>query len=860
MKNLFLLFTALCLTGTLWAQPPGGGGGRPGGAPGGYGQPTRTFDPSANAAKGNSSISGVLTDSLSGEGIPYAAIALFPINEPKPVDGAIADEKGVFTIAKIAAGTYRLQITSVGFGNRTIEKVEVAKNQDVNLGKVILASKITTLDEVEITSQKSLIEEKVDRLVYNADADFGSKGGDAADILRKVPLLSVDLDGNVQMRGSSNIRVLINNKPSTIVASSIADALKMIPADMIKTVEVITSPSAKYDGEGSGGIINIITKKTNMQGYNLNFDSGVGIRGSNLGLNGGFRQGKIGFTVGGHGRAFYNPSETTTLQSTLFNGITNNTNQFIKAFDTGVFGGFNLGMDYDLSKNTYLSANARYGVRNFGQTQDQTSTLTRNDSIISNSYRDVNSKNNSNNIDANVDFLKIFKPAQELSFSSQYSRNNLTNNYTADLLNAGGVTTSKEKNLNLNTNTEMTIQGDFTTPISTNQVFEVGAKGISRHVISDYTYLLAYTANGEYLNNPNRPSDVLDYTQTIGAAYSTYTYSTKSKFTVKGGLRYEYTSIQAMLNSTGAFDVPDYANLLPSLNLSQKISDKVTLKAAYNRRIQRPGLNQLNPNFNAANPLNISIGNPNLRPELTNNFELSVSGNLKKTYVNLSTFGRITNNAIQQVRVPSDTLVGGVITTFQNIGQEQAYGMNIFANVYITPKWTINGGGDLYYNYLTGFTTGANGLSQEISNSGLNISGRLMTQVTLNKGWGIQGFSFVRGSQVQLQGRQGGFYFYSLGFKKDFNERKGSFGLSADNFLMRGQLIRTDLVSETFSQSTENLRINRSVRLTFSYKFGKLNFVDSRKKTRSINNDDIKAGGDNSGGGGGGMPSTGGRQ
>ncbi len=198
------------------------------------------------------------------------------------------------------------------------------------------------------------------------------KGGDATDILKKVPMLSVDLAGNLSLQGSSNIRVLINNKPSSILAGNLADALRQIPVDQIKTVEVITSPSAKYDAEGSGGIINIITKKNTLQGLHLDVDAGAGNRTSTLGLNGSFRKGKLGVNINGNGRGIYNPSASDLNQTTFLSQSATpiRTQQHATGFDTGLFGQYALGLDYDLAKNQSLTAGARFGVRNLNRCPD----------------------------------------------------------------------------------------------------------------------------------------------------------------------------------------------------------------------------------------------------------------------------------------------------------------------------------------------------------------------------------------------------------------------------------------------------------------------------------------------------------
>jgi len=795
------------------------------------------------APKGNSKITGTVIDSSLTKGVEFASIALFSVANNNPVDGTSADETGKFVIAKVAPGTYKLLISFIGFKDKTIGSILVVKGQDIDLGKIKLSTSIKTLDEVTITGEKSMIEEKVDRLVYNAEKDITAKGGDAADILRKVPMLSVDLDGNLSLRGSSNIRVLINNKPSTIIASNVADALKQIPADMIKSVEVITSPSAKYDAEGSGGIVNIITKKNNLQGLTLNIDSGVGNRGTNLGLNGSYRKGKMGFTLGGFGRAFYNKAESTLNQETFSLGNTYLTNQTSTAKDRGLFGQYSLGWDYDLGKNQALSAGLRYGTRNFIQKQNLTINQFENNTLDATSQRKVDRKDLSGTVDFNIDYIRTFKPQQEWTISTLYSRTGLTNNFNTDILTESGAVGSRLKNINQNYNSEFTLQTDYQTPLKKNQMLEFGAKGIFRAVNSDYKYLIA-GESGDFVFNSANPSGSLNYNQNVAAGYLSYTLTTANKYTFKVGSRYEYTGITADLAEKGKVTIPNYGNLVPSINVSKSITSSTVLKAGYNRRIQRPGIQQLNPNVNLSNPQSISMGNPSLTPELTDNLEVGLSTNIKKTYINASIFGRQTNNSITQVRMAVDTLAGAIVTTFENIGKQQAYGMNVFANVYITPKWTVNGSIDLLHTYMEGQTTNADGISVAVNNAGFNYGGRLMSQISLKQGWALQGFGFYRGKEVQLQGTRTGFYMYSLGFKKDFANKKGSIGFGAENFLTKGVRFTSDLKSTQFNQTSATQLYNRNFKVTLSYSIGKMSFDAPKRKTKSVTNTDVMGGGD----------------
>lgn len=832
--NKFLLAITFIITVTFmapaFAQFPAAGGSQPKALPGTAGDQT---------AKGTARISGSILDSTSAKGVEFASVALYNKTTGQAVDGTVVDEKGKFSLTKLAAGEYKILISFIGYGNKTVDNISLTKGQELNLGTIKLASNVKTLEEVTVTGQTSLIEEKVDRLVYNADKDISAKGGDATDILRKVPLLTVDLDGNVSLRGSQNIKVLINNKPSTIIASSVADALKQIPADQIKTVEVITSPSSKYDAEGSAGIINIITKKNSLQGLNLNVDSGVGNRGSILSLNGSYRKGKAGFNIGGFGRGNYNtPTRTTLEQTSTVSDVTTLTRQTGNGNSKGLFGQYNLGFDYDLAKNQSITAGVRYGVRNMTSQQDLVTRLFKNNALDQTSSRNVDSKNLSGTVDANIDYLHTFKPQQEWSISTLYSRNDLTNNFDADLLNSEGNLTNRQRNVNKNINQEFTFQTDYQTPIKKNQLLEFGGKGIFRRVNSNYNYLIA-EPTGNYVPETSQPSGELLYHQNIAAGYTSYTYTTKSRYTFKGGVRYEHTFIDASTQE-GSVGIGNYGVLVPSVNASKTIKG-TTLKLGYNRRIQRPGLAQLNPNFNTANPQNITIGNPELRPELTNNFELGVSKNIKKTFVNATFFGRVTNNAITQVRQPSDTLAGAIVTTYENIGKQHAYGVNLFANLAATTKINVGLFSNIFYTTLTGKTTGQNGLSQDLTNTGVVVSGGLFSQATFKNGWGAQAFGFLQGSQVQLQGTQGGFGFYTVGVKKEFKNKKGSIGLAAENFLSRRYNIHTELNSLQFNQVNDIYLYNRGVRLTFTYKVGKMLTDAPRKKAKSVNNDDVKS-------------------
>ncbi len=824
MKKLFVLFIFLSCSIVTSAQVPSA---------------------VQSAPKGSAKISGVLLDSTTNKPVDFASIALINPSTNKPIDGTMADQVGKFSIPKVAAGNYKLVISFLGYESKSLLLHIKDKNDDQELGVIKLKPTEKVLQEVVVEGQRAFIEEKVDRTVYNAERDATNKGGDATDVLKKVPMLSVDMDGNPSLRGSSNVKVLINNKPSTILATSITDALKQIPADMIKSVEVITSPSAKYDAEGSAGIINITTKKNTLQGLTLNINSSAGIRGSNLGLNGNFRNKNWGLSLGGFGRSEYNVlgSFESTQVTTASNGTQTTNLQTADSRRQGLFGNYQLGFDWDINKFNSITSSIRFGLRNGNNWQDGLRQVRNN---IPTSLRNTNSLDQSSNVDINFDYTHTYeKPQKEFSILSMYSKNNRTNDFYNDIMNPYSTMSqimSSIKNENTSYNEEMTFQMDYQTPITKMQLFEVGVKGIGRNVTSDYKSFENKSGNdpSQYtlVNTAILPSNVFDYTQNIIGTYANYTLTTKNKWSIKAGGRYEYTDITAsFLKKEGQnLSIPPYGVFVPSINFSKNFK-KGTWRFSYNRRIQRPGIQNLNPNVNATNPLNISMGNPNLAPEYTSNYEINYSRYIKQTYLSSAIFVRSTTGAISQIR----TVTGDTVKTKSvNIGSEDAYGANFNFNMNLSNKLMIGGGADLSYVFMTNNNPDP---LLNAKNEGLTSNFRVFSNYTIGGGWGLQLFSFYRPNQIMLQGSQGGFGMYNLSIRKDLKNKKGSFGIGAENFLQNGMIIKNETHSPTISQVSYNTMRNMNFRINFTYSLGKMTFGPQKKK-KSVNNDDTKEGGD----------------
>ena len=788
-------------------------------------------------------LTGTVTSGATGQPLAYASVAVLSA-AGQPVGGSVGGGDGRVVLPGLAPGTYTVRVSLLGYEELIRPGVVVpAGGGDVPLGLLPLVAAAQQLGEVVVTARKPLIEELVDRTVYNAENDETTRGGDATDVLRRVPLLSLDLDGNVSVRGSQNIKVLIDNKPSTIMAGSVADGLRQLPADQIRRVEVITSPSAKYDAEGSGGIINIVTKGNALRGGQLSVDGSGGTRSGTLNLNGGYRTGRMGFALGGFGRAGYNTPGSFTNEQLTTNpatGAQTRTTQAAGTRQNQLFGRYTLGWDFDIDAHQGLAASLTYGTRNATTYQDNLATAATAPATgrTSSSVRNVQITDESGTVDASLAYTHTYAvPQRELSALALYSRNNRTYAFHNDTYAATEASQlGPSGNDNPSANQEITAQLDYQTPTGPGQLLEVGGKNIQRHVSSDYRYY-GQLASAQAANS-------FTYRQQVAAAYAVYTLGLPHGFTLKPGLRYEYTTLAADLGTGPVGDIPNYGVLAPSVSVLRKLGNGNVLKLSYNRRLQRPSLQFLNPNLQAANPLIQTQGNPALRPEYTSNYELGYGTLLGQANLNFSVFARNTTGAIQSVRTPlsAASYPGAVRIDYLNIGQENAYGGSTFASLDVGSKLSLSGGIDVYYSILQNNVAD---LRYAAHNAGWVLGGRLYGSYALPKGWNVQLFGFYRGQQVQLQGSQSSFVLYSMSLKHDVAGKKGSLGLGAENFFSPTNAVRSDIASPLLSQQSTTVQHLTSFKVYFSYRIGQL--TAEPRPHKNVKNDDLKT--DENGGG-----------
>ncbi|GAB3777848.1 outer membrane beta-barrel family protein [Spirosoma horti] len=784
-------------------------------------------------------LTGSLTDSTTAKPVPFATAAL--MDGTKLITGTTTDGAGAFVLPNIPVGSYTLALSFVGYRTKRIPVTLTADQPVRQLGSILLMTEGKTLGEVTVAGQKALVEDKGDRLVYNAEKDISNAGGTAADVLRKVPTLSVDLDGNVQMRGNGNIKVLINGKPSAMMARNLADALRQMPANVIKSIEVITSPGAKYDAEGSAGVINIITKKA-LEGFNGSVNVTAGNLNRGVGTNLNLKRKKFGFSLSANGYQFRNIRESQSTRTTLM-PVSDGTSQPLniltqssQADNTGTGGYGEMSADYDPDSTSHFNFAANVWGGYYPNNNSVINRLTSPTGDVLQAFRnDIRFSNPYGNGQLDLGYTKTFKkPGQELSILTQFSRMPDNYFYDTDRYSLSDLLTYRQHSTNYSSNKEYTAQADYTHPFTingahdtTNIKLEVGLKAILRDIGSEYRVTQSLDGRGDLLPDSSQSND-FNYTQRVYSSYTSLRVDNKRQWSLNAGARYEHTAIQSDFVTSQTKLFSQYNNLIPSVTLSKKIKTN-TFKISYTQRIQRPLVWYLNPWLNQSDPKNIQTGNPLLNPELSHATELAYSLSAKSGLsLNTALYWRLTNNAIEYLATVD---AAGISTTKpQNIGQRKAYGLNVNISSQPTKDWSLNGGGDLRYVDLS-----SPALKQ--GNSGLVWNLNLNTSYKLPKNYTLQANGNYNSGWISLQGTNTGFYWHSLSAKHDILNKQASLTLGLNNPFYRGIAQTSRQSAPTFESESRFYMIRRSVRLTFEWRFGQMSAGGS-KKGKKISNDD----------------------
>jgi ferric enterobactin receptor len=808
-------------------------------------------------------ISGKIIDSATKQPVSYATVSIYKAGSPSPFNGVVSDDNGGFMLNNVGEGKYRIAINFIGYRKKFINNVTIAKGStDVALGTILLASTANQLNTVNIVSKAPVVENKIDKTVFNVANDLTSQSGTAADVLAKVPQVTVDIDGNVQLQGNSNIQFLINGKPSSIFGASLADALQSIPSSQIKSIEVITNPGAKYDANGTGGIINIVLKDNKVQGVNGSINTTIGTRREDGSINLNVRKGNFGVNAFFNGREQINSTTINTTNRLSYNGARDtSTNLYQKGEGNFTRGGFQSGLslNWDITKKDQLTLSGGYNHffnHSYGLTnQEQTTYDIPNNNIASDilSSRNSDSRFSGKYFDYSAAYKKTFdKENQELDvlFHSSYGDNHASFYQEQDYLN-GGYPPTGQQGTNPGTDRETDISIDYTQPFSKTFTLEGGAKttieNIGNNTVTDTL------ASGGFVPNPFQTYG-FHYGRHIYAGYLSTTFSLFNDFiTGKAGLRDEYTTTS--VDFPGA-SIPGYNTLAPSATLMHKLDQTQSIRLSYTYRIERPDYGDLTPFYNISDPHNISVGNPNLRPEIGHNFELGYS----KTWnsganIYFAGFYRHNTNDMQTYTTFYDTLtVGGnrysnvSLTQRYNIGTETTEGVSFFGSVPLTDKLNLRS--NMMYSDRITTNPGNPTVSGFMYRVNLNVTYQFPHDLT------AEIFGNYNSSQRTIQGTRPGWGFYNIALRKQVMNKKLSIGLTAGDAFNK-YIDQTSMISGgNFTQTTLRQTPFRTFGITLNYRFGKMEFKKERNKDDNNNdmpdNPDNGAGGNSGGGNGGG--------
>ncbi|MDB5147532.1 MAG: TonB-dependent receptor, partial [Mucilaginibacter sp.] len=710
----------------------------------------------------NITVKGIIIDSAVNKPMGYVTVALQDAATKTPVKSTLAKDDGSFELKAPEGKTYQLVAVFIGYATKTIT-VKLTGNT-FNAGRILLSASSKQLKEVTVTAVRPVMKQEVDRLSYDVQADPESKSITALDMIRKVPLLSVDGSDNIKLRGNDNYKILINGKESAMMAKNPSDVLKSMPAANIEKIEVITTPPAKYDAEGLAGIINIITKKNADQGYNVSINTGYNnVFGERANVNVTVKQGKFGFS----GYAGYNHRP---VQTSSFENITNFYHPKSSLNQTGTRG--------NGANNVYASGELSYEVDTLNlitgmydfyngkgkQQNNQVTSISDSVDAVTQFYRLFNMGNSTfHGADAGLNYQLGFKNHKDqlLTVSYKYNNNNndQNNNATSGADKIGTPPPADYNQYNKSGSKQHAFQLDYIQPAKI-LTLEAGGKVILRNNYSNFR-TDTLTQPGVYQTNDSQTND-FTYKQDVYSLYNSYSVKL-AKWAFKGGLRLEHTTVNADFSTTSSIVHQDYNNLIPSVSIQRSLKSS-SLTLGFTQRIQRPGIYQLNPFTDRTNPQYVSMGNPNLKAAVTNNFELGYS-NFAKGSINLSTNYSFANNTVQNLaRVDS---AGVTTNTYDNVGSNKNWGFDANMNYPITTKLNVNVNAELLFVWLKGYYNGS-----LYKNSG--NQGHIFTYTSYKFDGGYRaGVNIGYDSRyVLLQGKDNYYFFSSIsGTKTMFKEK-----------------------------------------------------------------------------------------
>ncbi len=789
-------------------------------------------------------IKGIVADSVSGKGLSYATISVQSATQGV-VKRLATDASGKFDFSMNTPGKYNVIFQSIGYQNWKQEITLDGEKTKIDLGTVKINPGVQKIDEVSVVAQKPLVRTEVDKIVYSTESDPEAKTNNALEMLRKVPLVTVDGEDNIQVKGTSNFKILINGKSSSMMSQNPKDVLRSMPANTIKDIEVITNPSSKYEAEGTGGIINIITTKKQIDGFMGRVSAGADSRGGfNSGIYATSKIKKFGFSINYNHNEYKQPrSEASSSRENLLS----TTNRFTKSEGFNKFtGNSNMMMgeaSYEIDSLNLVSLSF-WGYA--GGYNSRGEMMTRDFDINNTLTRQFNNQTRMNmdygSLSGNIDFQRTFKkPDKTLTVSYKLDRSPRNSDNENEINAILNYNSYRQRSANDASGTEHTFQLDYYDPLTKVHQIESGVKYILRQNVSNSDVQRYNFADLNWISDPTKIND-MDYDQHIFGIYGGYVLKMK-KISVKTGIRAEGTINDGIFKSVKNTTFTNKMfNVIPYVTLSKNMDKGQNMKLSYTQRLSRPGIWYLNPFVNDLDPLNISYGNPKLDAEVSHTIDFSYGKFTPKYNFNLSMNSAFTNNTIESISTMQSN--GVKATTYENIGKNQRYGGYLFGSVKLL-KQKLNVNTNMGVNYSILESNDGRGLKNE----GFNYNGSLNCRYTAWKNGTISVNGGAFSPRIMLQGKSSFYYYNSLSLSQELFKKKLSASLSiSDPFRSRAKYTST-FDDPTFTQKSINYSYNRQVRIYLSYRFGQMK-SEIKKARRGIKNEDVKSGGDSTTGSG----------